>query len=63
MNDIVLSTRVRLARNIKGKPFVNNSSLAMQKELEQSVIKKISQSGEYSVMTMDSISELERQML
>ena len=63
MNDIVLSTRVRLARNIKGKPFVNNFSLAMQKELEQSVIKKISQSGEYSVMTMDSISELERQML
>lgn len=63
MNDIVLSTRVRLARNIKGKPFVNNSSLAMQKELEQAVTGKISKSGEYAVMTMDSISELERQML
>lgn len=63
MNDIVLSTRVRLARNIKGRPFVNNSSLAMQKELEQAVINQIAKSGEYSVMTMDSISELERQML
>lgn len=63
MNDIVLSTRVRLARNIKGRPFVNNSSLAMQKELEQAIINQIAKSGEYSVMTMDSISELERQML
>lgn len=63
MNDIVLSTRVRLARNIKGKPFVNNSSLAMQKELEQAIISRIAQSGEYSIMTMDSILELERQML
>lgn len=62
-DSIVLSSRIRLARNMENKPFVNNASLAMQKDLRRNIVQAIKQTDNYSVMEMDSISQIERLML
>ncbi len=41
MHDVVISSRIRLARNLAGMPFLNRCADAQQKEIEQRLRKEI----------------------
>ena len=60
--EIVLSSRIRLARNLSGRPFVNNASLAIQRDIRDKTAAVLEQDG-YGTMNMDGITAVERQML
>lgn len=44
-SDIVISTRIRLARNIARYPFLSRANLKQKKELEEYISEKIKESG------------------
>ncbi len=67
-SDIVLSSRVRLARNIAGIPFPNRANLAQLAKVEtsvQDVIEELEESTgkSYKSISIDKLSTLERNVL
>ncbi len=65
-SDIVISTRVRLARNVKGEPFVNRASAAQRAKLERGLREAVEASGVLAKMLyfdMTSASEIDRAFL
>lgn len=66
MSDIVISSRIRLARNVAGYPFLNKSTEAQRAELAQKLQRHIDSDatgGEWSYTDVDQIDELDRQVL
>lgn len=62
-NDIVLSCRVRLARNVSGLPFVHRMKLDQASSLVSCVYEAFSSSGEYRLMRMVDVGDNDRMML
>ena len=61
-NDIAVSTRVRLARNYADLPFPSKMSRQQAIKLNDRVTKRL-KGGEFSAITMSSLSPVERQVL
>ncbi|RME88949.1 MAG: protein arginine kinase [Planctomycetota bacterium] len=70
-SDIVISSRIRLARNIKGYPFVNRASSEQKKELWELLSQKIKKTGwppatkdkELLALNLKEASEIDRVFL
>ena len=54
-NDVVVSTRVRLARNLKGMPFPSRMTAAQMEELKLKVKKVICESNTPFAKTLNYI--------
>jgi protein arginine kinase len=66
MDDVVISSRVRLARNLAGMPFLSRCSHEQVVELEASLRKKILSAGiarEVFYVDLSSACELDRKLL
>lgn len=66
MQDIVISSRVRLARNLAGMPFLARCSAEQQRELEHRLREEILQAGiapEVFYVDVQAASALDRQLL
>ena len=64
--DIVLSTRVRLARNVAGRPFLPRMDPAEQQELEahlKDAIQKAHDENAFTWFDVDSLADIDRQCL
>lgn len=64
--DIVISSRIRLARNLAGYPFTNRASDQEQAEIERSLrdrIKQINADGELLYIDVNTLPDLDRQFL
>ncbi len=64
--EVVVSSRIRFARNLEGKKFPNHASAAEQKEVVTEVEKAIAvlpQAYELKMVHLNSISSLDRQFL
>ena len=66
LSDIVISTRVRLARNVKSLPFPTNSSTQMRSgiaDIIKSAVKATKAMGSVDVVIMSDLSNTYRQVL
>jgi protein arginine kinase len=66
LSDIVISSRIRLARNIEGIPFPSRADQVELKnifDLSQQVIEKSSLFKDYNLLLLDELTTLERQFL
>jgi len=66
MHDVVISSRIRLARNLAGVPFLSRCGTDQQREIEQRLREKILQAGisqETFYVDVDAAGELDRQLL
>lgn len=66
MHDVVISSRIRLARNLAGMPFLGRCSPQQQAELEahlRDTILGAELSGEMFYVSMNAAGELDRQLL
>lgn len=66
MCDIVISSRIRLARNVGGFPFLTRASDAQKAELAATIRRHIdgeATSGEWSYLEMGRIEEIDQQVL
>jgi len=65
MSDIVISSRIRLARNIAGYPFLNKASEAQRGELVDRVREHVTTTsqGRWSFMDIDQVEELDQKFL
>lgn len=61
--DIILSCRVRLARNVRGLPFVSQMSMEQAESFIRTVDNAINASGEYRLMHMVDLGDNERMRL
>jgi protein arginine kinase len=64
--DIVLSTRVRLARNAAGRPFLPRMDRAQQQELEEGLkeaVLKATRPATYTWFDLEALPEIDRQCL
>jgi len=63
--DNVITSRVRIARNLKGYPFPHNMSYSEAKEVENILLKVLVRypSDEIFVIKMDEIGKVEKQLL
>src|SRR6201997_2911221 len=65
-SDIVVSTRIRLARNLASFPFTNRANAHQKAELEALLREKISRldlAPPLSYLTISTLSALDRQFL
>lgn len=66
LSDVVISTRIRLARNLAGFPFLSKTSEAQRREIERNVLERLS-TIEFGCETFYAdvarSSELDRQVL
>lgn len=62
-NDLVLSSRVRLARNIEGLPFPNSMTSAQMEELVQRVDVAINSNHSFLLLRMADLPQRERRLL
>src|SRR5205085_5112584 len=63
-SDIVMCSRIRLARNLADFPFINRASRGEKAEIEETVKKAIGQVGDdLSYLDVLSMSPLDRQFL
>src|SRR3954451_17336585 len=63
-SDIVMCSRIRLARNLADFPFINRASRGEKAEIEDTVKKAIAESGEdLSYLDVLSMTPLDRQFL
>ncbi len=62
-NDLVLSSRIRLARNIEGFPFPNSMTSAQMEELVQRVDTAINASHSFLLLRMADLPQRERRLL
>jgi len=66
LHDVVISSRIRLARNISGMPFLSRCSYEQRAELEARLRKEILEAGiapEVFYIDVASAGELDRQLL
>jgi len=66
MHDVVISSRVRLARNLAGMPFLSRCSQDQQRELEARLRKELLEVGlakEVLYVDLAAASDLDRQLL
>ncbi|MFQ5422510.1 MAG: protein arginine kinase [Phycisphaerae bacterium] len=66
MSDIVISSRIRLARNVAGFPFLSKATSDQRNELTtllRSNIDGAATGGAWTYVDMEQISELDRQLL
>ncbi len=66
MSDIVISSRIRLARNVAGYPFLSKATADQRDELTtllRSNIDGAATGGAWNYVDMEQISELDRQLL
>ncbi len=66
MSDIVISSRIRLARNIAGFPFLSKATPEQRTELADQLRRQIDRpatNGEWTYVDMDSIDELDQRIL
>jgi protein arginine kinase len=66
MHDVVISSRVRLARNLAGTPFLSRCSREQQRQLEQKMRREVLGAGlasEVFYVDMTSAGELDRELL
>jgi len=64
--DIVLSTRVRLARNVAGRPFLARMDPEQQQEFEQflkEAVTKAAEADHFTWFDLENLSEIDRQCL
>jgi len=64
--DIVLSTRVRLARNAAGRPFLSRLGAAEQQELEAALrdaVLAAADPGDFTWFDLEELSDIDRQCL
>lgn len=61
-NHVLLSSRVRLARNIAGKPFSHNAPLTLLKEMRGQAAGILEKNG-YRRLDMENLPETDRQLL
>ena len=61
--DIVISSRVRLARNLKDLPFPNNMTASQMQMLVDRVNNAINQNNDFLVLRMQDVPVLQRNML
>lgn len=65
-NDIVISSRIRLARNISGFPFMSKASEQDRQRIEETVsnaVKNVHEKDDLFVADLEPLSQLQRQML
>ena len=66
MNEVVISSRIRLARNIAGFPFLSRCTAAQRREIAQMLMERILESGiapDMLYVDVNSAPELDRQLL
>lgn len=66
MSDIVISSRIRLARNVMGYPFVSKASEEQRAELSTLIRRNVDESataGEWAYLEMAKTDELDQQIL
>jgi protein arginine kinase len=66
LHEIVISSRIRLARNIDGYPFLTRADAATRANLVSMVLgalKKARQLDEYATLDIDGLDELDRRVL
>lgn len=66
MSDIVISSRIRLARNISGYPFVNRATATQRTELTEMVKRHVAQgdtTGRLTFLDLEKIDDLDHQVL
>ena len=66
MSEIVISSRIRLARNVAGKPFLSKCSRAERSTLERNIREVVLHSGlanDMFYVDLDSAPEIDRQLL
>lgn len=57
-NDVIISTRIRLARNIKGFPFSHKASKQQKNEIEDFIHSRLKQSNEIKRMLYVNLNEI-----
>lgn len=62
-SDVVMTSRVRLARNLKGLPFPNSMTSVQMQELIESVNAAINPNKDFLLLQMRELPLLQRQML
>jgi protein arginine kinase len=65
-NDIVISSRIRLARNISGYPFISKATEQDRQRIEEAVdqaVKKVHEKDDLFEVDLEPLSPLQRQML
>ncbi|MCL2348713.1 MAG: protein arginine kinase [Planctomycetaceae bacterium] len=65
-SDIVISSRIRLARNVSGYPFISKASEQNRQQVEEVVyraVKNVHENGDLFEVDLEPLSPLERQML
>jgi len=63
MSGIAVSSRIRLARNLEGKPFTFNATPKQQKELIASVAEIFKAQKEYNYLEMAALSDVDKRLL
>jgi len=63
MSNIVLSSRVRLARNIAGKPFPFYAPPNLQKEMARKISEAFKGKKDYSYLELESLPEVDKHLL
>jgi len=66
MHEIVISTRVRLARNIRGYHFLSRADADMRREIAETIqaaIRKADGMNEYVLVDVEALDELDRMLL
>jgi protein arginine kinase len=65
MSDIVISSRIRLARNVAGYPFLNKASEAQRGELVNRVRDHVTATskGRWSFMDIDQVEDIDQKFL
>lgn len=62
-NDVIMSCRIRLARNIHGIPFVGKFSQQQAEEVIQSVSKALDDGNGYNLLRMSELTQMQRSHL
>ena len=65
-NDIVISSRIRLARNIAGYPFFSKATEQDRQRIEEAVglaVKNVHEKDDLFVVDLEPLTQLQRQML
>jgi len=65
-NDIVISSRIRLARNVSGYPFISKATEQDRHRVEETVyraVKNVHENDELFEVDLESLSPIERQFL
>lgn len=65
-SDIVISSRIRLARNLAKYPFIRMADTTVRKEIEETLRDKVTEletSGDLEYLSVDTLQDIDRQFL